>query len=304
MTPEQLENARLPLELADIPSRSLFLCDAPQELFHYTSLDGACGIIQTKSLHLTKVAYLNDLSELSLAIELFRHVAQEMLPSIAAADLRRLISKTADQLTSFARTNICVASFCEDRDLLSQWKSYGKAGRGVTLGFSGQKLSEINQSGWANLMRCVYDRNDHYRIAQDLVGLLMRSYDVVTRVVEPHAQERALSEIIGYFNTTFLRVAPVLKNRHFAEEKEWRLITTARDSRDPKYRSIVSNSRSSEYYVYEFVKSVQGTYDFLLSVGIGPTPAPELISGPVKVLCDRNDVHVGAFWYSQIPFRS
>jgi hypothetical protein len=96
------EHVRIPFGLTDIPSHALFLRSPPPELFHYTSLDGARGIIESKSLRLTKVAYLNDRSELAFAIRLFRSVVDRLSPSVEAH-----IEKPSwlRQLISLARSN-------------------------------------------------------------------------------------------------------------------------------------------------------------------------------------------------------
>lgn len=301
--PTSKDLVRIPLDLTDIPSHKVFSRPPPKILFHYTSLDGARGIIESRSLRLTKVAYLNDRSELAFAIRLFRGAADRLSPSVEGEDRKSLLAETARQLGSFEQTNICVASFCEDRDLLSQWRSYGSAGRGVALGFSGPVLSRINNSGWAHLVRCVYDATQQQQVTEDLVGILLNSYDIAICSCPPEGREKLRSDIIGYFNTTFLRVAPVLKDRHFAEEKEWRIVTVPRKTTDPKFQALVSNTRVSQHYVHDFAPDTNGAYDFLESVEVGPTTEPQLIGGAIGTLCRRQSIQLSSIGYSQIPFR-
>lgn len=295
---------RIPLGLTDLPSHAQFLRQPTEELFHYTSLDGARGIIETKSLHLTKVTYLNDRSELKFAIDLFRSVVQQVIPNMKDPARERILGETASQLSSFERTNICVASFCEDPDLLSQWKSYGRTGRGVALGFAGSVLSRVNNTGWANLFRCVYDRAVQRQIAEELVGILLKSFEIVALNAPEEVRDRAIRDLVGYFNTTFLRVAPVLKDPHFSEEREWRIVSAPRQVTDPKFRAVVSGIRTSEYYVYEFQPNGSGVHDFLSSVVVGPMPDPDHVASPIGVLCRRNDVLLNDIRFSQIPFRA
>ncbi len=61
------EGERIPLSFSDLPSHSLFAQDPIAELYHYTTLQGAYGIITTKQLWLTKIQYLNDVTELRYA---------------------------------------------------------------------------------------------------------------------------------------------------------------------------------------------------------------------------------------------
>ena len=48
---------------------------------------------------------------------------------------------------------MCLASFCEQHDLLSQWRSYGNDGRGIALGFNSSKLVELAQRNGLRLLR-------------------------------------------------------------------------------------------------------------------------------------------------------
>jgi hypothetical protein len=116
----------IPLKLHDLPSHTLFLKEPPSVLFHYTSLDGANGIVRNKSLRMTKLAYMNDRSELGLAIDLFRREVDRYAEG--GADHKSFLTEMAHQLGGFAETNICAISFCEHEDLLSQWRAYASSG--------------------------------------------------------------------------------------------------------------------------------------------------------------------------------
>ncbi|MBI4189323.1 MAG: DUF2971 domain-containing protein [Betaproteobacteria bacterium] len=297
------ENVRIPLGLTDIRSHSLFVLSPPEQLFHYTSLDGARGIITSKSLHLTKAGYLNDRSELTFAIRLFRGVAEQVKNGLTGSERKNLLAETAHQLGSFESTNICVASFCEDGDLLSQWRSYGRSGRGVALGFSGSVLTKISNTGWAHLFKCVYDLHAQRTIIENLIEMLLHSYDIAVANTPSQSRERMRKDIMAWFNTTFLQVAPVLKDKHFSEEREWRIVTMSRKTTDPKFQATVSSSRVSQYYSYEFQPNRAGEYDFLHSFTVGPTSDPELIGGAIQLLGMRENVLFKGTHYSQIPYR-
>ena len=296
---------RIPLGITDLESRSLFLQSAPSNLFHYTTLNGVQGIIESKTLRLTKAAYLNDRSELKHAITLFQQVARSHVANLATdkADVCDLLLDAAQQLDSFQHTNICLASFCENGDLLSQWRGYGGSGAGVALGFSGQALERVNQTGWAKLLRCIYHPAEQIAVIRDLVYILCNSYEVCKSGQPPESNASIRKDLIGYFNTTFLQVAPVLKNHHFAEEREWRIVTMPRKSTDLKFRALVSNERVTQYYVHDLGPVISGNYDFLSTVVIGPTLEPQLISDAIWTLCSKNKVSLNSIRFSQIPYR-
>lgn len=296
---------RIPLGITDLRSHVLFMRPVPEKLFHYTTLNGLRGIVESRSLWLTKAAYLNDRSELKFAISLFQCEANNQVAALVGSrsDIADLLRDAAHQLDSFQETNICLASFCEDGDLLSQWRGYGSAGLGVALGFSGHALERVNRTGWGNLLRCVYEPNEHMQVIRDLIQLLLNAYEICKKGVSSDKYASIRKDLIGYFNTTFLQVAPVLKNKHFTVEREWRIVTLPRPNTDSKFRALVSNERVGQYYVYEFEPAQSGGHDFLPSIVIGPASEPELVSGAVWTLCSQSNVGLNAITFSQIPYR-
>lgn len=296
---------RIPLGISDLETHPLFMRAAPDQLFHYTTLNGLRGIIESKTLWLTKAAYLNDRSELKHAITLFQQEANSQATALSddKADMGELLREAAHQLDSFQETNICLASFCENGDLLSQWRGYGSSGSGVALGFSGQALERVNGTGWARLLRCLYEPGEQIQVIRDLVRLLRSAYTICTSGIPSDRHASIRKDLIGYFNTTFLQVAPVLKNKHFAEEREWRIVTLPRKSTDLKFRALVSNERVSQYYVYDLTPDRSGNHDFLSSVVIGPTGEPRLVADAVWTLCTQSKVGLNALMFSQIPYR-
>jgi len=297
------EGVKIPLGYADIPSHKLFACDPPKQIYHYTDFNGVSGIIESKSLWLTKLSYLNDKSELTLAIDLFRSQAASWANKIGDGEKAKFLRDASHQLQSFSNTNICVASFCEDGDLLSQWRSYGNDGSGVAIEFDAHSLTSLSRPAPMNLWKCVYSREEQQTVVEGLIEILLRSYDVVgaTRTTN---WENTKKDIIGYFNTTFLTVAPVIKNYHFSEEREWRIITASMPFTDDNWFSRVSNNRVAQYYKLRFDLVDNGKYGFVNGVIVGPTREPTQVAEAISVLMHKNGYchkHVG---HSQIPYRS
>ena len=140
------------------------------KLYHYTTLEGLLGILQTNTLWATQYQFLNDYSELVLIrdklIESYFHIAKEECRKLSRQ--RKDFQKISDRwggLNKFAihyaetmvnaaykatGENIYIVSFCrEDKNdyvnsngLLSQWRGYGVGG-GFTLVFDTKKMEEI-----------------------------------------------------------------------------------------------------------------------------------------------------------------
>ena len=287
----------VPITLDYLPSRSQFDSDPPQRLYHYTDFDGAAGILQSGALWMSKFTTSNDSSELRLAIQHFKNYASqrcEQLPDDEAAFLQQ----ASVQLDSFQSTNICVASFCESFDLLSQWRSYGNDGRGLALVFDALQLKQLASSQGLRLVRCIYDQAMHVQISNELIDLLLRSY----KVVRPRSEQQLL-DLLGYFNTTFLLTAPVIKDHHFHEEREWRLVSMPRSTADPQMKPILRGSHASIKYVLPLrVESKESR--IISSIVIGPSSNPSNVADTVWLLAEQSKFRlVEGIHFSRIPYR-
>jgi hypothetical protein len=204
----------------------------PNVLYHYTTAAGLLGILESNTLHATDVRHLNDLRELVLAqeaVELAVDVAASSWPetSIMAGRLNQLRvmlldSKNESQFGPF------VASFCEDGDLLSQWRSYGRGG--YALGFDSDGLSKLDpvplldtddghweQQGFGpapvDLRKVMYDAEGLAKVVSSVIEFAQRNGpgdDAMPPYLETHAE-------------AFKAMASV-KDAAFEEEAEWRLI--------------------------------------------------------------------------------
>ena len=297
------EGERIPLSFSDLPSHSLFAQDPIAELYHYTTLQGAYGIITTKQLWLTKIQYLNDVTELRYAIDLFRETVANWGAKLNPEE-RAFIDKVAYELGSFTGTNVCVASFCAHSDLLSQWRAYGAEAKGVALGFSGSFLKDIANRGIVRTWKCVYERTQHEAIIRELVEMALRCFNMRNTLRDDAARERFTQDIVGYFNTTFLQVAPVLKDRSFCEEKEWRIISASIKSTSPDYDVVLLGSRLLPIYKLDFPVAEDGGCAVLSRIRLGPTGDTELVSKAIFSLLNKHGYTGTSIQPSLIPYRA
>jgi hypothetical protein len=287
-----------PLAIGQLASRSAFETPPPEQLFHYTDLDGVKGILASKSLWLSKFTASNDISEITLAISQFQSFVASRAGSLPEPEAE-FLHEAAVQLEGFRRTNICVASFCEQPDLLSQWRSYGDDGRGIAFGFSTRILKELARRNDLRLWRCVYDRSQHVRILNDLFTMLLESF----RAIGPATAE-ARRQLIGHFNATFLLVAPVIKDHRFAEEQEWRLISSPVPFDHPRMLAVFAETHASVKYSLAFGREREEWVDLIPRVTIGPTPLdPQNIADAIEVHAAQNGFRIPDIGFSGIPYR-
>lgn len=287
-----------PLSIEHLPSRSAFETAPPGQLFHYTNLRGVRGIITSKSLWMSKFTASNDISEITLAITQFQSFVESRAASLPVAE-REFLHEAALQLETFRRTNICVASFCEQPDLLSQWRGYGDDGRGIAIGFDTRRLAELAKRNDLRLWRCVYDEATQVRILNDLVTMLLESFQA-----EREGSGEARRRLMSQFNATFLLVAPVIKDHRFAEEREWRLISAPVPFDHPRIIAVLQQAAASVKFNLSF-GSQRGDWENLIPrVTIGPTPIdPQNFADAIEVLAMQNGFRIPDIGFSGIPYR-
>ena len=97
--------------------------------------------------------------------------------------------------------------FSCDSDSLSQWRAYGGGESGFAIGFDSTKLGQCNEPSFL-LRECIYDEDAQIKIALDIIN------DLLTGSIDP-SLENMISVLFS--------IAPLMKNKSFCDEKEWRL---------------------------------------------------------------------------------
>ena len=286
----------------DLEARHFFAIEPPALLYHYTTIGGAYGILSSDALWMTKIRYLNDTSELEIGIATFCQVLDELLKHGGPSDELALLHAVRIGLDSFAGSNICVASFCEHGDLLSQWRWYGEGGRGVSVGVSSTILRGLAR-GNINLWKCVYDERAHRELLHSLVRRLLEAYRAEKLAHRGNMSAEAGDILLKRFFVSFLQIAPIIKNPHFAEEREWRLVSLPVEPDDEGYGVTLMGDRILQRYELHFPRDADDWCRAVGRVVIGPTKDPQLIGEAIALLCRKNKMECGSIVYSQIPFR-
>lgn len=96
---------------------------------HYTSLEGALGILSSGRLWFTERAHLNDPSEISHGVEIARRILFEQRRQSDAIRIGCVAARVFENFRFFS------ASFSFLFDDRCQWRHYADKGRGVVLSF-------------------------------------------------------------------------------------------------------------------------------------------------------------------------
>ena len=155
-------------------------------LFHYTSYAGLQGIADSKALRLSEARYLNDSQELKdFKLTLHYEIAERFdkfntdpkkpdildfkSPKVQMISIVRSFESWLHMKFGNDRWALCVGSFSEEGNLLSQWRGYCQFGKGVSIGFLPSALTKSASNAGLLLGRCIYEHEEKMRLASAVV---------------------------------------------------------------------------------------------------------------------------------------
>ena len=258
--------------------------DKPEKLYHYTTLEGLLGILIQKALWATKIQYLNDASELTKPLE----IAETMLLNINSLSVERKkeVSESGiKQINLWRDVNLCVASFCEEGDLLSQWRGYGSFGSAFSIGFKTEKIEDAISRNGFELLQCKYfDETGYIEAVHHSIGIA--------------AKELISSKKNPDFMGVFIKTCSGIKLRCFQEEKEWRIISSQPIQYDnPNLMFRRGKSMIIPYYALPLDLSS------IVEIVIGPCQHPGLVKSAVDGLASKYNLKNIRIRVSPTPYR-
>jgi hypothetical protein len=277
-------------------------------LYHYSSLEGLIGIIESKSIWATNILYLNDASELNYAKGLFRNQVnhferkKENEDYLIHRNFKTLI-EDMENSTSKDTYAFFVCSFSEENDLLSQWRGYSPKGIGLSLGF---KLGDLRKSveRYAFSIRpCIYNKNEQLNEINKLIEKNFIDFTNEKRQYQHDMYRIILNKSGLVFYVEFLRLAPSIKHPKFIEEQEWRIVARV-DTKD-QIEMIRYRPGKSMIIPYIEIPLPRGEDNLIINkIVVGPTHDPELAKDAVEMLLKSKKVKFDEIEVSTIPYRN
>ena len=252
-----------------------FLSLKHQQFFHYTDSSSALNMLKRYNINDNKEAeslmkwkdtylklwathfcYLNDSEELISGLKSFlREFVKKRRTIITVPD--RNLNKIKEKVESFidsTHDKSCVRSmayyplsFCEDGNLLSQWKWYGKEG-GVAIEydlgrcmFSGDKMFDNRIPSEGFLYDISYKASEHEKIFSEYIRD-RNTYWTVNKMCDRVAEEVCLLSLF-------------MKNKSFEEEKESRLLFTITNPNEPKNLKPILCFRKKGNFVVPYIET-------------------------------------------------
>lgn len=247
---------------------------APTVVYHYTDARGFAGIVETAKLRATDFRYLNDSQELIYTWdELQRKLGQRVEESDQFSEdykaaLEAFERAKAQDLAS-AEYSIFISCFSALKDSLNQWTLYADKGSGMALGFDRESIKVIqvpyyqqSATGELSLIRAVntgqpvtwlsvlqkvrYGDAAREALIRNAMGLIQQvcKPDAITGA-EPHKVANLISQI-----TALLLWLPLVKDRAYEYECEWRLTIQEHYGMSPPQTRALSQLGFKEYEAF------------------------------------------------------
>lgn len=235
-------------------------------LHHYTTLDGAKGILESGDLWLSNARFSNDDEELRYGHRIVHDVIDGMMKATPSPAGHKDLTEIRTLVDAAVGDHSYICCFCEKDNLLSQWRGYADNGGGVSLELEPQRLSLITGGycphGLMRLWKVFYSPDQQRRIIRDCIQY-------------PHwpgggDRIRWIADAIKFFLPTF-------KDADFSEEQERRLIFTPNPGANVRPRFRTRRGLLVPYYSLRDLapRNADGTPAFrvpITGITIGPAP--------------------------------
>lgn len=244
--------------------------DVPDILYHYTTQQGLISIVTRAELWATKIQYMNDSTEFRLAKILATDRINKRLQEEKNPETREKLLKL-DEASGSPNLNVFVACFCEEGDLLSQWRGYS-GNHGFSIGVEGKRLAQNTNSEGFTFARCIYD--------QDLQSQIID--EGITAALEKTDPYYWFS-----FNNFLSKVGALFKNALFHEEREWRLVSGMTSVMHEKVGFRPGRSTINPYLAVPLGLKAESVINHII---VGPCPHMELSENSVSMLLLKQEI--------------
>lgn len=267
-------------------------------LYHYTTGEGLKGIIENRSIWCTYINVLNDPLEIQYGKELIKDRFTSYIGKESNEIIKNALIEIGNFPSSLDRTHyIFVTSFCENDNLLSQWRGYADKGVGYNLGINFDSETkfcrdpdnfELNLH--VNLRKVIYDKSEQIKIIDqyisDLIGGLKSTFIEKGNDLKGDPG-LSIAPISIMTSNLLIDMMVSMKNPVFKEESEWRLLRVILTNENhDKYKFRLINNELIPYI---------DTYIFKQYNNIPQFPLQSIKYGPMLGK-DKNDIAMQMFF--------
>lgn len=266
----------------------------PANLTHFTTLDGLMGIVESGEIWLSNVSFLNDRRELLYGLEEVEKVVKRYTSRKTYLEWHKPLAKVLRRLRKGRIPNTYAGCFCEQSDVLSQWRGYGGSVQGVAITFKRTRLNEALENSKAALFPVIYGKlKTASQITQELSERLEELEELT-----PH-EDASEDEKDKKAHSIVSALLPQFKHYGFRDEREWRIVV-----QQNTLRSTVC-FRSNANVLVPYIKFKLGPDGAvpIHYVRIGPGREQELTKRSVELYLKSQGYDKIEVRLSDVPYR-
>jgi hypothetical protein len=282
-------------------------------LWHYTDFNGLHGMITNEVIRASGIAYLSDAAEFTHTIDIAHQYLRpktvrlsDLFLPMTRKEVPAFVSKV---LAKVRRSGVFVASFSKKRDDLSQWRAYGGAGPGFSLGFARDALELLGTAEQFDVVDCEYDLKKQKEELKKNIEAKAEAMRAAERKIEKNFDAKVREEFFDKWSFELFkvveRVAVRNKSPSFSDEREVRLVM--RPGRRPPSLSPLSvrfrQSRSLVVPYVEIPTLCHGQPSPIKQVVVGPCAHSSEVAEAIQQLLAQKHL-TAVVKSSSIPFRN
>jgi len=214
----------------------------PDEVVHYTTIGGFCGILNSNQMFFSNASTMKDASELRHAQKVAKIAIEEAYSKSPRLRERKFLAYTLQRLEHVGQqeaTRSYVACFTAKTDAVSHWSQYSRAGSissGMAIHFNTKKLKKILSGQGVNIFRCIYAQKEHMEYLTMLLTYGLSEFYRLGKLSDmgPRFFEIGQESLL-YALASFLAL---IKNSSYSADAEWRALYYHTLGSDPKHIEV------------------------------------------------------------------
>lgn len=276
-----------------------------RNLFHYTDLEGLRGILDSKQLWMSHMSSLNDPLEVEYGQKIIYDEINKRLIEEDNRDVRTFYDSIKQTISGFGKTlhHGFISCFCEDSNLLSQWREYSDRGGGYCIGFNfnsttrgafdkyeiENSLDQIKSGDQPLLRKLIYDEKIQRKLVNEYLDKITKGYSkgIVGRIKNHFRTSNHHTAVMGGQAIDML-LDMVLSFKHpaFKEEREWRILNIVLENNDPENFSFRRSGNDLISFRKMYVFNINDNECFLpiSSITVGPILDQNIAKSSITLL--------------------
>lgn len=288
----------------------------PEQLWHYTSMNGMHSILESGEIYATDARFLNDREELIHSAKYADIVIRDQPYCQPVVDcVRQHVTRWFGVFLSLHNPyRNYITCFTSRKDDLSQWRAYSLGSSGASVGIDLRGAYQLGR-----LAPCIYRDEDKRRLLSDSFREMLEVGDMHFKtdpglLFGPDAAlpdelaakfpwaNKSLKLASSRLMLPISRLLPLFKDSSFEAENEWRIVTLGAE-KDAGFNSIFYRPRA-DTLVPTMKVSLKRQHEKIPLTGLilGPGSHPNSSDAVTRYLTTRGFTIVAE--PSSVPYRT